>query len=100
MIAEYLYDSRGQAALTPFEDDLMIGLRFAWNNVQSSELLAGVITDLDTSARALNIEASTRIGSSWKLSGRARGFAGLNASDLYYPLRKDGYIQLELARYF
>ena len=44
VIAEYLYDSRGQAALTPFEDDLMIGLRFAWNNVQSSELLAGVIS--------------------------------------------------------
>jgi hypothetical protein len=87
-------------ATTPFEDDLMLGLRFVWNNTQSTELLAGVITDIDTSARALNIEASTRIGASWKLSGRARGFAGLDSADLYYPLRNDGYVQVELARYF
>jgi hypothetical protein len=100
LIAEYLYDSRKAMATTPFEDDLMLGLRFVWNNTQSTELLAGVITDIDTSARALNIEASTRIGASWKLSGRARGFAGLDSADLYYPLRNDGYVQVELARYF
>jgi len=100
VIVEYLYDSRKELATTPFEDDVMLGARFAWNNVQSTELLAGVIGDLNSSARALNIEASTRIGDSWKLAARARGFAGLNSSDLYYPLRNDGYLQLELARYF
>ena len=100
VIVEYLYDSRDDLATTPFEDDVMLGARFAWNNVQSTELLAGVIADLDSPAKALNIEASTRIGDSWKLSGRLRGFAGLDAGDLYYPLRDDGYLQLELARYF
>jgi len=100
VIVEYLYDSRNGKATTPFENDLMTGFRFAWNNVQSTELLAGVISDMDTSAKALSFEASTRVGSSWKLSGRLRGFSGLGADDLYYPLRHDDYLQVELARYF
>ena len=100
VIVEYLYDSRKDLATTPFEDDLMLGLRFAWNNVQSTELLAGVIADRDTPARSLNVEASTRIGSQWKLSGRLRGFVGLDSADLLYYLQNDGYLQLELARYF
>ncbi|MCK4492783.1 MAG: hypothetical protein KAU26_01905, partial [Methylococcales bacterium] len=44
-VAEYLYDSRGNHAPTPFQDDFLAAVRFAFNDTQSTEILAGVIFD-------------------------------------------------------
>lgn len=100
LIAEYLYDNRGANAPTPFQDDVMMGLRLALNDAQSSELLIGVIDDRRSAARLFNLEASRRIGGHFKLSLEARAFAGASATDPQYAWRRDDYLQLELARYF
>jgi hypothetical protein len=100
LIAEYLYDDRGANAPTPFQDDVMMGLRLALNDVQSSEVLFGVIDDRRRHARMFNLEASRRIGRQFKLSLEARAFAGIPAADPLFGWRRDDYVQLELARYF
>lgn len=100
VIAEYLYDERGASAPTPFQDDVMTGLRFAFNDVQSSEILIGTINDRRSRAHTLNLEASRRLGRHYKLSLEARGFAGAPPTDPAYVWRRDDYLQLELARYF
>ena len=100
LIAEYLYDDRGVNAPTPFQDDVMMGLRLALNDVQSSEVLLGVIDDRRRHARMFNLEASRRIGRHFKLSLEARAFAGIPAADPLFGWRRDDYVQLELARYF
>lgn len=100
VIAEYLYDDRGASAPSPFQDDVMTGLRLAFNDVQSSELLVGVINDRRSAARFFNLEASRRLGSHYKLSLEARAFAGAPATDPTFFWRRDDYLQLELARYF
>ncbi len=100
LVAEYLYDDRDTEALTPFEDDIMVGLRVAFNDVQSSELLAGVVIDRDNSTRFFNIEASRRIGDNWKLELEARIFSNVDENDLQFVFRKEDYLQLSLARYF
>jgi hypothetical protein len=51
LLAEYLYDSRGLKATTPFQNDLFLGTRLAFNDVQGSELLTGAIIDLESGAR-------------------------------------------------
>ncbi len=99
-IGEYLHDDRGKNATTPFDNDLMVGLRLALNDVQSTELLVGVIMDLDNQGQFYNVEASRRLGDNWKLSLEARAYANLDDTEIIYPLRNDGYIQLELAWYF
>ncbi len=100
LLTEYLYDDRGRRATTPFEDDLFVGARLAMNDAASSELLAGVITDLSNGSRTFSLEASRRFGEHWKLNLEARLFSNIASGDLLAAQRDDDYVQLELAYYF
>lgn len=99
VIGEYLFDGRGKE--TQFANDILIGIRLACNDAQSTELLLGVIQDLSSSDGLWNIEASRRIGDRWKLSleGRFVMLATPNNA-LFKATSKDNYLQLKLARYF
>jgi len=101
LVMEYSYDNRNSNATTPFEDDLMLGLRWTNNDENDTSLLFGVIADLDDSSRLYSIEASRRVGESWKLNLEARVFSGINDSNnLLYSIRQDDFVQFELAYYF
>lgn len=100
LIGEYLYDDRDDEALTAFQNDLFAGLRLTLNDAQSSELLMGVIQDLDHNGRLFSLEASRRLGESWKLTVEARLFSDIAQSDPFYSVRDDDHIQVELAWYF
>ncbi len=100
IIGEWAYDERGGDTTTSFQNDAMFGLRLAFNDAASTELLAGLIQDIDGAARAVSVEASRRIGSNWKLSLEARTFFEKPESDPFYGLRNDDFILLELAYYF
>lgn len=101
IVSEYLFDDRDEDALTPFEDDLALGVRLTFNDAQSSELLLGVIADLDDDTRVWSLEASRRLQESWKLSVEARIFSDVPPEDsLLFGLRDDDFIQVELARFF
>lgn len=100
IVTEYLYDSRNNAAPTLFQNDYMLGARFSLNDVQSTEALIGMIIDNDNHARAYSIEASRRLGNSWKLGLEARVYQNFSTTDPFYTLRNDDYIQLDLNYYF
>jgi hypothetical protein len=100
LLAEYLYDSRGDDAPLPFENDLFLGMRVGFNDTQTTELLAGAIVDPDSSATIASLELSRRLGSSWRLNIEARSFFGQPKSDPGFVFRSDDYLQIELAWYF
>jgi hypothetical protein len=112
VIMEYLYDSRGDDidfgaalsgrpfTLSPFQRDLALGVRLTFNDVQSTELLASVVTDLDGGGQSYNLEASRRLGSNWKLSLEARGVANTPTDSVLYSFKDDARLRVELARYF
>jgi len=100
LLAEYLHDQRGSEAPTPFQNDVMLGLRLALNDTQNSEVLLGIVADRDSDARFINLEASRRLADNWKLSLEARAFASIPSTDPLYSMRRDDYVQLELTRYF
>ncbi|MEM7098278.1 MAG: hypothetical protein AAF541_08470 [Pseudomonadota bacterium] len=114
LVLEYLYDDRGDNAFnTLFENDLVIGGRFALNNYADTQMLVGLITDLDTDELIFSIEGSHRIGQDWLFSLEGRGFAGGESyrDSLLIPsltqrefksswLGREDYIQLELTRFF
>ncbi len=62
LIGEWVYDERGDRATTVFQNDLMTGLRWAVNDVASTEFLIGYIQDMDRSTKAVSLEGSRRFG--------------------------------------
>ncbi|NOX42420.1 MAG: hypothetical protein GXP19_01615 [Gammaproteobacteria bacterium] len=92
IVAEYLYDNRDETAPTPFQNDILIALRFALNDIQSTDALIGTIIDLDNDTVLYTAEASRRLGESWKLNLEIRAFQSV-------PI-KDDHILLDLAYYF
>ena len=100
LLAEYLYNDREGVPVNPFEDDLFLGLRVTWNDAASTQLLAGVVADLDTPARYFSLEFSRRLGERWTLALVARVMDGIPEDDFLYSVSRDDYLQLELTRYF
>ena len=100
LIGEYAYDDRGDTATTPYQNDVMAALRVSLNDAAGSTLLAGLISDAETSASIAIVEASRRIGSRCKLSLETRMFSNLSRDDPAYSLRDDDFFQLELTYYF
>ncbi len=100
LLVEYLYDDRRDDAASPFENDLFVGVRLSANDVDGSQLLTGVIQDLDSSSAMFNLEASRRIGNAWKASAQVRLWFDVADDDLLSAYRNDDYVELSLTRYF
>jgi len=100
VLTEYLFDDRDDNAPSPFQNDIMLGMRLALNDMQSTELLAGAILDIDSKARFYLIEASRRLGDSWKLSLEAYIYGDMPVNDPAYGFRHEDFLQVELAWYF
>ncbi len=107
LLVEYLYDGRDKIAFggrrlspVPFEDDVFFGARLAFNDVQSTDVLGGVIIDRDTGASAMRVEASRRLRDRWTMDLEFGGFLNTSAEDQLYSLRKDSYLQLGLSYHF
>lgn len=112
-LAEYLHDSRDEDATSPFEHDVLIGWRFAFNNAASTELLASVIVDDRSGERLLSLEGSHRLGDRLKVAMELRhightkspqsAFDFLMQPDLnnkLRPLAKDDFLRLEASWFF
>lgn len=101
LLVEYLWDERGDDSRSGFANDLFIGSRWAANNAADTALLAGVVVDLDHQGQFYNVEFSRRMSGSSKLSIEARVFHNITPEDaLFFPVRRDDYVQLEYNWYF
>lgn len=103
LLLEYSWDGRssnpGDAPPVLFDDDIFAGSRLTLNDVQDSELLAGVVVDRDTRAVQLSVEVERRLDDHWNLELESRWFLN-NDSGLVAVFRDDSYVTLRLSRYF
>lgn len=99
-LAEYLYDSRGDDAPTPFQDDIFLGLRLVPNDLQGTLFLLSLIADRRSSTRIYSLEASRRLTDHIRVGIEARVFHNIDPADPLYSYRQDDYLQLELAYFF
>jgi len=100
VLGEYLWDERGEEATSSFEDDVFVATRVALNDVQDTAILAGTLVDRDTGGISALVEASRRLGNSWRLSVEARGVFGTDLADPLHAFRQDDTLRVEIARYF
>jgi len=98
LIAEYLYDDLKKT--TPFQNDVMVGLRLVLNDVQSTELLVGSIIDAEDNSQFWTLEASRRIGGNWKAEVLARAVTNVDASNSIVAYKQDDLFSFRLYYYF
>lgn len=101
LLAEYQYDGRDASAPPTIHDnDLFLGLRIGFNDVDDSSLLAAVAVDHETGARWMTLEAETRLTGSWKVAVEAMVNGNLPATDPGHGLSRDDHLLIRMTRYF
>jgi len=100
IVVEYLWDERGDSASHPFQNDLLAGFRFAFNDERTSDALLGVIQDLDGGATSLSLEASTRLFESYRLSLEMRKFAATGNDPVLNAFSRESFIRLDFSYFF
>jgi len=100
LVMEYQYDSRDHIQTTVANNDIAVGSRLTFNDVQDTTLLALVANDLDQRERFISLEGSRRLGDEMSVNIEARFFSNTTQQTQLYSLRSDDYIELLVTRYF
>lgn len=100
LLLEGAWDSRGEDALTSFEEDAIYGVRYAFNDPEDTQILVFGATDVVSGGTSLRLEAERRLFESWK--GEIEGQAFLNPQDdeIESDLRDDSFIRLKLSYFW
>jgi hypothetical protein len=100
LIGEWAYDDRGDQTTTGFDNDLMIGARLAFNDPEGTEVLMGLIQDLDDKGGVFSLESSRRLSDHWKAGIDAFFVLDSTEEDYVHSLRNDDSLRIELSYYF
>jgi hypothetical protein len=99
-LVEYSYNGPEAPLRDIFDHDLFLGARLAFNDAESSELLAGYVIDTEKGSQTFRLEASRRFGDSWKGTLEMQLFPYIADDDPLLVFEDDDYLLLELARFF
>ncbi|MCY3872335.1 MAG: hypothetical protein OXG87_22550 [Gemmatimonadetes bacterium] len=101
LLGEWNYDGRGRNA-TPsrspntLENDFFFATRLAFNDVQSTEIVASFLGDAERSTRALSAELDRRISDQLSLNIEAIHLLSIDKADIHYDTRRDSFIDVSL----
>lgn len=100
-LVEYQYDDRNGRAPTLAQNDIMFGSRIVFNDFDGTEVLIGVVQDLDySSSRSGFVEASSRINDNWKWRLEAYLFSADEPKDFLSQFSRDDFVEFNLEYYF
>ena len=101
VLGEYLYDERDELALSGLQNDVFFGSRIAFNDTKDTSILIGGLADLKASSKVFSIEASRRIGNSWKAEIEARIFSNIDANELILSnFQEDSFLRFSVSKFF
>ena len=100
LLGEWNHDARGRGATDKFENDLFLAARPALNDMQSTEILASGLWDLDYATSALTIELKRRLSDQWSLHLETVALLDVDEADLLYETRRDSFVALDLSYHF
>ncbi len=96
LLAEWHYDNRGRRATSVWANDLFVMGVLTFNDVQGTELAAGILGDLRHDSRSLNQELKRRLSTSWSMRLEAIVNLSADRQDLTYDGRRDSFVGGEL----
>ena len=100
ILAEYVFDDRPIAKYSLFTNDLMAGIRLNLNDFRSTEILTGLIWDVDTKSIALSFEAKSRLNTVMDLKLTGLLLNGISKDDPLTIYQQDSYIKFAAIYYF
>ncbi|MCY4532130.1 MAG: hypothetical protein OXC84_07375 [Gammaproteobacteria bacterium] len=102
LLAEWNYDLRQERehSSTEFQNDMFLAVRLALNDTQSTNLIAGILADMDYSTRTLSMVLKRRISDQWSLNLETIVFMDVDEKDIIYTTRRDSFIALNLTYNF
>lgn len=100
LLAEWNRDSRKTRATNIFQNDLFFALRLAFNDFASTDLLVGILEDVDTRSRSFNAQFNRRLSDSLTLNVEATFFHNIAVDDAAYSTRRDNFINIGLTYSF
>ena len=95
LLAEWHNDSRGSLATNAWANDVYVGASVAFNDVEGTELIAGILGDLSRSYRALNLGLRRRLSDSWSMRFEVIAQLSADPRDLTYDGRRDSFLGLD-----
>ena len=96
LLGEWNYDGRGRNATNAFDNDIFVATRWSPNDVQGTELLAGIMFDARRSSRLVTLEFNRRITDQWSLSVESIALSGVGKTDILYNTRRDSFFTFSL----
>lgn len=100
LIVEYLYDERESQTPHPYENDLFVGTRIAFNTDAGTELLAGLYKDFDSAGNIYVLEMNSRIFDNLSASLEIRLFENLDVDDPVWGYSQDDFAQFRFTYHF
>ncbi len=101
VLAEYQYDSREDAGTAIGQNDFFVGSRIAFNDAASSDILAGISQDLDSSStRSIIVELSTRVYEGLKLNFDVFLLMSEDEENMSHQFNNDDFVQVSLNYYY
>ena len=96
VLSEWSYDDRGIRSISRFENDIFLGARLAFNDVQGTELLVSTLQGVDHDTRVYSVELSRRFSDRWSLRMEAIALRELDPSDILYETRRDSFLEVAI----
>ncbi|MCF2856387.1 hypothetical protein L1286_02805 [Pseudoalteromonas sp. SMS1] len=97
-IAEYSFSEQENAIN---QNDVFVGWRLAFNDMDGYEVLFGLNQDLDSQHTfSAKLEASGRLGENWKWQIDAWAFASNNLSEPLFIFKDEDFVEASLSYYF
>jgi hypothetical protein len=100
IIGEYVFDDRADKSLTVVNNDVIGGFRLALNDAAGTEILAGLMKDVEFSTYMFSVEADRRFGEHLKLHMEALFFFDAAEQDAVLPFEQDSQLTVELQYFF
>lgn len=102
ILLEHLYDGRDDedVPLAGLENDIFAGVRYTFNDIDDTAILAGVITDLEDESNSIRIEAERRLGDNWKIELEAQWFSNTRPNSSTASVKDDDFTTLKISRFF
>lgn len=95
VIGEYLYDGRDSSApVTPFDDDVFVGVRWAANDTQDTSFLLGATVDVNDQSTYIRAEFDRRLGEKYVLEIAAQTVTNTSSGNPLHALREDGFVSI------